>query len=190
MVRKQVQSRVCTPGFTMLQGSHIVTSYSCWFVMTRGYFIPRAYQSCRRWKASMLSFMVLVVVHSSQLYRKIHSANTLKWRIFCDNVRYLLLHTWLFSFMVLMVIIFRRCMSSLVSSRLPSSLHLRQESFPLTGVASGMVYSSVLCSFTCRLYAWSCPGTVTLVRLISSLDFDAYVISSAYLPSQWRNVAC
>ena len=34
----------------------------------------------------MLSFMVLVVVHSSQLYRKIHSANTLKWRIFCDNV--------------------------------------------------------------------------------------------------------
>ena len=48
----------------------------------------------------MLSFMVLVVVHSSQLYRKIHSANTLKWRIFCDKVRYLLLYTWLFSFMV------------------------------------------------------------------------------------------
>ena len=68
----------------------------------------------------MLSFMVLVVVHSSQLYRNIHSANTLKWRIFCDKVRYLLLYTWLFSFMVLMVIIFRRCMSSLVSSRLPS----------------------------------------------------------------------
>ena len=85
----------------------------------------------------MLSFMVLVVVHSSQLYRKIHSANTLKWRIFCDKVRYLLLYTWLFSFMVLMVIIFRRCMSSLVSSRLPSSLYLLQESFPLIGVASG-----------------------------------------------------
>ena len=33
-----------------------------------------------------------------------------------------------------MVIIFRRCMSSLVSSRLPSSLHLRQESFPLIGL--------------------------------------------------------
>ena len=68
---------------TMLQGSHFVTSNSCWFVMTRGYFIPRAYRSCRRWKESMLSFMVLVGVHSSQLYRKImHSANTLKCRIF------------------------------------------------------------------------------------------------------------
>ena len=100
-----------------------------------------------------LALMFLVVVHSSQLYSKIHSANTLKWRIFCDNVRYLLLYTWLFSFMVLMVIIFRRCMSSLVSIRLPSSLHLRQESFPLIGVASGTVYYSVLCSFTCRLYA-------------------------------------
>ena len=33
----------------------------------------------------MLSFMVLVVVHSSPLYRNIHSANTLKWRIFCDK---------------------------------------------------------------------------------------------------------
>ena len=76
--------------------------------MTRGYFIPRAYRSCRRWKESMLSFMFLVVVHSSQLYRNIHSANTLKWRIFCDKVRYLLLYTWLFSFMVPMVIIFRR----------------------------------------------------------------------------------
>ena len=36
---------------TMLQVSHFVTSYSCWFVMTRGYFIPRAYRSCRRWKS-------------------------------------------------------------------------------------------------------------------------------------------
>ena len=92
----------------------------------------------------MLSFMVLVVVHSSQLYRKIHSANTKKWRIFCDNVRYLLLYTWLFSFMVLMVIIFRWCMSSLVSSRLPSSLHLRQESFPLIGahgIRDGIFFS-------------------------------------------------
>ena len=44
----------------MLQGSHFVTSYSCWFVMTRGYFIPRAYRSCRRWKASMLSFMAVL----------------------------------------------------------------------------------------------------------------------------------
>ena len=34
-----------------------------------------------------------------------------------------------------------------------NSLHLRQESFPLIGVASGTVYSYVLCSFTCRLYA-------------------------------------
>ena len=32
---------------TTLQGSHFVTSYRCWFVMTRGYFIPRAYRSCR-----------------------------------------------------------------------------------------------------------------------------------------------
>ena len=77
---------------TMLQGSHFVTSYSCWFVMTRGYFIPRAYRSCRRWKAS------------------------------------------------------------------------------------------VLCSFTCRLYACSCPGIVTLVRLISSLDVDVY--HQHILPSQ------
>ena len=69
--------------------------------------------------------------------------NSLKWRIFCDKVRYLLMYTWLFSFTVLMVIIFRRCMSYLVSSRLPSSLHLRQESFSLIGVASGTVYSSV-----------------------------------------------
>ena len=30
-----------------------------------------------------------------------------------------------------------------VSSKLPSNLHLRQESFPLMGLVSGMVYSSV-----------------------------------------------
>ena len=54
---------------------------------------------------------------------------------------------------VLTVIIFRRCMSSLVSSKLPSSCHLRQEYFPLIGVASGTVYSSAVCVFTCKLYA-------------------------------------
>ena len=64
----------------MLQGSHSVRSYSCWFVMTRGYLIQRLCRSCP-WKESMLSFMVLVVVHSSQLYRKIQSVNTVKWRI-------------------------------------------------------------------------------------------------------------
>ena len=77
----------------------------------------------------MLLFMGLVVVHSSQLevyraYKKMHSANTLKWRIFSDKVGYLMLYTWLFSFMVLMVINFRRCVSSLVSSKLSSSYEL------------------------------------------------------------------
>ena len=41
--------------------------------------------------------------------------------------------------MVPMVIIVRRCMSYLVSSRLPSSLHLHQESFPLVGVADAII---------------------------------------------------
>ena len=44
--------------------------------------------------------------------------------------------------MILMVIIFRRCMSYLVSSKLPNNLHLCQASFPLMGLVSGMVYSS------------------------------------------------
>ena len=79
-----------------------------------------------------------------------------------------------------MVIICCRCMSSLVSSRLPSSLHLHQGTFPLMGLASGTVYSSVLFSFTCRLYAFNCPGTVALVRLISPAVVESYVISSAY----------
>ena len=83
--------------------------------------------------------------------------------------------------MVLTVIIFRRCMSYLVPNKLPNSLHLRQESFLLIGLAPGMVYSSAICSFTCRLYAYafSCPGTVVLVRFISPLAVDAYVISGA-----------
>ena len=81
-----------------------------------------------------------------------------------------------------MVIIFRLCMSSFVSSRLPSSLRLRQETLPLMGVASRTVYSSVICSFTCRLYAFSSLGTVALVPLISRLDVDAYVISLSCCP--------
>ena len=81
-----------------------------------------------------------------------------------------------------MVIIVRLCMSSVVSSRLPSSLHLRQETFPLMGLASRTVHSSVFCSFISRLYAFSCIGTVDLVRLISRLDVDAYVISLSCCP--------
>ena len=48
-----------------------------------------------------------------------------------------------------MVNIFRRCMFSLVSSKLPSNSDLLQESFPLMGLVSGTVYSFF--SFTCRL---------------------------------------
>ena len=39
-----------------------------------------------------------------------------------------------------MVIILGRCMSSLESSKFPSNLHLRQESFPLMGLVSWRHY--------------------------------------------------
>ena len=42
-------------------------------------------------------------------------------------------------------------MSPLMSSELPSNLHLRQESFPLMGLVSGTVYSADFPPFTCRL---------------------------------------
>ena len=62
-----------------VDGSHFVRSYSCWFVYT--WIFDSKTMPKLSMEKSILSFMVLVVVHSSQLYRKIHSASGVSCKI-------------------------------------------------------------------------------------------------------------
>ena len=72
-------------------------------------------------------------------------------------------------------------MSSFVSSKLPNSLHFFQLPLVVCLSQSGTQNSSVLVSFTWRLYSASSLGTVVLVRSVTCYDVDTYVMSSAYL---------
>ena len=153
-----------------------VSLYTSSVVITLGHLMFSNFRSRFLWNESICFSAVFVSVHSALLYRNIDVVYALKH--FSFVLRLILFDLYIVWFLLyeLMASPFLLFMSSVVSRRLPSTLHILQLSSPYAYIS----YSSVFDQFTPSWYYRSCVGRSFFQLLTSYASIVTFIISSAY----------